>query len=92
MEPSLTTIEEDHNDLRQGTRAEATVNGHTHTIPQPPLALLVTKLTRHGQIAILDAAAAAAVGADEQLAHGAREADATAVGRLTGGRAGHYKR
>lgn len=85
VEPSLTTIEEDHDDVRQGTRAEAAVNGQMHTIPQPPpLALLVIKLTRHGQIAILDAAAAAAVGADEQLARGARETDATAVGALDG--------
>jgi hypothetical protein len=37
------------------------------------------ELARHGQIAILDAAAAAAVGADEQLAQGTRDPDATAI-------------
>jgi hypothetical protein len=93
----LTTIEEDHDDVRQRTRAEATANGQMHTVPQAtPLPLLVIKLARHGQIAILDAAAAAAVGADEQLAHGARDTDATAVGALNdiahGGRAGDYER
>ena len=72
MEPGLTTIEEDHDDVRQRTRAEATANGQMHTVPQAtPLPLLVIKLARHGQIAILDAAAAAAAGADEDLAQGA---------------------
>jgi len=68
-----------------------------HTVPQTPsLPLLVIELARHGQIAVLETAAAAAVGADEDLAQGRRDRDATAVGVLDdiahGERAGGYER
>jgi hypothetical protein len=56
----------------------------------------VIELARHGQIAVLETAAAAPVGADEELAHGARDPDATAVRALDviahGERAGGYER
>ena len=80
MEPGLTTIEEDHDDVRQRTRAEAPANGQVHAVPHtPPLPLWVIALARHGQMAVLETAAAAGVGADEDLAQGARDPDATAI-------------
>jgi len=77
------TIEEDHDHVRQRTRTEASANSQMHTVPQtPPLPLLVIDLTRHGHMAVVETAAAAGVGADEDLAQGTRDPDATAIGTI----------
>ena len=97
VEPGLTAIEEDHDDIRQRTWAEATANGQMHAVPQtPPLPLLLIEFARHRHMTVLETPAAAGVGADEQLAQGPRDPDATAIRAIDdiahGERAGGYER
>jgi hypothetical protein len=51
-----------------------------HAVPQPsPLPLLLIEFARHRQMTVLETSAAAGVGADEQLAQGTRDPNATAI-------------
>ena len=83
MEPGLATVEEKHHHVGERAGAEATSDGQVDAIAKlAPLPFAVIEVARDGRVAVLDAPAAAAVGADEELAQHARDVDAPAVGAI----------
>src|SRR2546430_10669316 len=81
VEPGLSAVEEQHDHVGEAEGAEAAADGEVDAVTQAPsLPLVVEPRARHRREAGLGAAAAAAVGADEEVAARARHLEASAVG------------
>src|SRR5882762_8721777 len=83
VEPGLAAVEEEHHHVGERAGAEATSDGQVDAVAElPPLPFTVIEVARDGRVAVLDAPAAAAVGADEELPKHPRDVDAPAVGAI----------
>ena len=81
VEPQRLAVEEEQDHVGQGAGAEAAADGQVHDVAEPAaLPLVVVELGGHRREAILGAPAAAAGGADEELAARPGHVDQPAVG------------